>query len=353
MKITGIDIRKYSLTLKKPLALKGLHIDCRRGAFIFLETSDRVVGVGEIAVLAGLHQETLDEAITNMLQIEENIVGLDISDVTAFDSCLFPQNILPSVRLAIEIAMMHVLLQQGGFDDIQTPSMPLNGLLTAGVDDIIKEVDNLIADGHLSIKIKVARQSIERDIDLIQKVIQRLPDNVTLRLDANRSWTLDAALAFSNGININRVEYIEEPLADVGDYPAFFDQTDIRIALDESLVGCSPESIPYIDNIEAMILKPSLLGGLEKTEEFVKFAHINSIKPVVSCTFQTDFTISIFALFAARLGIVDVPLGLDISKFYAENILVRPLRIANGRIDLEDLLSHRLELKMDRLTCCH
>ncbi len=350
MKIIGIDIKKYSLPLKMPLALKGQHVDCREGAFVFLTTSTGVVGVGEIAVLPQLHKESLGEAIDNLLRIKDAVIDMDV--VFGFCDDMLPDNALPSVRLAIEMAVMDIVRQQGDlFADLPVLSLPLNGLLKADADNIFDEIDALLDDGYSSIKIKVGARPLKDDIETISRAIERVGQKATLRLDANRSWTLDDAVCFCNEIGQKGIEYVEEPLRDTDGYPGFFSRCDMPVALDESLVDCDIESLPDLGQIEAFVLKPSLLGGFAETARLVNLARENSITPVISCTFQTSFTLAMFALFAAKLGIVDIPLGLDTSKFFAEDILVHPLCVVNGRVDLASILKHGLELKSEKLTC--
>ena len=56
-----------------------------------------------------------------------------------------------------------------------------------------------------------------------------------LRIDANRSLTLDGAKRLFEGLDPARVEYLEEPLSLPLELPALHFATGLSIALDESL----------------------------------------------------------------------------------------------------------------------
>lgn len=353
MRILSVDVKRYSLGLKRPLALKGGCVDRREGAFLFLGTDEGDVGVGEIAVLDGLHTETLDEAIDCLLAIKERIVGAEVlsaAEVLA-GGCdgLFGQEVAGSVRLAVEMVFLDIARRRGEFDDVAGLSLPINGLVSADADDVLGEVDGLIAAGYDSIKVKVGRQSVERDAARVREVVERIAGRAMVRLDANRTWGLDEAVWFCDAVGLKGIEYIEEPLKDAGGYDEFFGRCDWPVALDESLVDGSFEGLGDVGRFEAFVLKPSLLGGFARAAGFIEIAREHGVTPVVSCTFQTSFTLGMFGLFAAKMGIVDVPLGLGTAGFFAEDVLVEPLKVADGKLELADIVEHGLGLNMGML----
>ena len=262
MNIVDINIKKYELPLIKPLVIKNHTINVRLGAIITLTDDSGNKGCGEAAPLPGLHPFDLDQVIAQLKNFEPQ----DISP-------LFMELLYPSAKTAMEMALFDLRLQsQKAFDKFRNLTLPVNGLVMAQDADLFDAVDALIAEGYISIKIKVARQPLAKDIETIQRLKELIGAGATIRLDANRLWTLDESLEFCNQVAGDQIEYIEEPLADISQYPIFFDSTDMPVAFDETLVEKGVEELDCLDKVKAFVLKPSLLGGLSMTGQFIALA---------------------------------------------------------------------------------
>src|SRR5690606_27455981 len=92
-------------------------------------------------------------------------------------------------------------------------TIPLNGLLSGSIESIESGAKQLLAEGYRTFKIKVGRLPVEQEIAMVQHVRKTIGNNIALRLDANRSWTLQTALLFGEAVAECGIEYIEEPLA--------------------------------------------------------------------------------------------------------------------------------------------
>ena len=328
MTITDFDIKKYSLPLAKPLTIGSHKLTSRQGLIVSITDEDGLTGYGEAAPLPGLHKETLEDAIFQLQQIKPPVISLDYLD-----------SICSSARTALEMAMFDLRLQsQKAFDRFRNLTLPVNGLVMAQNTDIFDAVNVLIAEGYTSIKIKVGRQPLAKDIETIQRLKELVGTRATIRLDANRLWTLDESLEFCNQVAGNQIEYIEEPLADISQYPIFFDSTDMPVAFDETLVEKGVEDLDHLDKVKAFILKPSLLGGLSMTGQFIALAFENDIMPVMSCTFPSDLSLRSFALFAAMFDVADIPLGLDTMKWFKHHLLTEGFKVESGRIEIASLV---------------
>ena len=329
MKFTDFDIKKYSLPLAKPLAIGGHELTSRQGLIISITDENGLTGYGEAAPVPGLHKEALEDVIFQLQQIKPPVISLD-----------YLESICSSARTALEMAMFDLRLQsQKAFDKFRNLTLPVNGLVMAQDADLFDAVDVLIAEGYISIKIKVGRLPLAKDIETIQRLKELVGNRATIRLDANRLWTLDESLEFCNQVAGDQIEYIEEPLADISQYPIFFDSTDMPVAFDETLVEKGVEELDHLDKVKAFILKPSLLGGLSLTGQFIALAFENDIMPVMSCTFGSDLSLRSFALFAAMFDVADIPLGLDTMKWFKHHLLTEGFKVESGRIEIADLVN--------------
>ncbi len=329
MKFTDFDIKKYSLPLAKPLAIGGHELTSRQGLIISITDENGLTGYGEAAPVPGLHKEALEDVIFQLQQIKPPVISLD-----------YLESICSSARTALEMAMFDLRLQsQKAFDKFRNLTLPVNGLVMAQDADLFDAVDVLIAEGYISIKIKVGRLPLAKDIETIQRLKELVGNRATIRLDANRLWTLDQAVEFCNQVTPDQIEYIEEPLADISQYPIFFDSTDMPVAFDETLVEKGVEELDHLDKVKAFILKPSLLGGLSLTGQFIALAFENDIMPVMSCTFGSDLSLRSFALFAAMFDVADIPLGLDTMKWFKHHLLTEGFKVESGRIEIAALVN--------------
>ena len=348
MKITDIAINRYDLPLTKPLAIGTETIGQRSGAIIFLTDDTGLTGYGETAPLPGLHTETLDRAISELKQIKKEICGIEVDrEKFGFPDQL--KSMCGSARLGIEMAVFNLLRQSG--ERVITSAeklVKINGLIMAE-DNILAEIENLIALGFSTIKVKVARRPIDQDIQTVRAIQKIINAKTRLRLDANRSWSLDEAIAFGNQIDTTAIEYIEEPLKNISDLPAFFKHTKIPVALDETIVEHQTDLDIDLKAIDAFILKPSLIGGLYLTAQLINLAQKNNKKACLSSTFQSSVTIEAFAAFAASMGTEDTPHGLDTAKWLAEDLFIKPLTIKNGSIKISQSPPPTANLRMDLL----
>ncbi len=329
MIIVNSDIKKYDLPLARSLTIAGHNLTSRSGVIISLTDEEGLTGYGEAAPLPGLHKETLEDAVFQLQQIKPPVISL-----------VYLDSICSSARTALEMAMFDLRLQsQKAFDKFRNLTLPVNGLVMAQDADLFDAVDVLIAEGYISIKIKVGRQPLAKDIETIQRLKELVGNRATIRLDANRLWTLDESLEFCNQVAGDQIEYIEEPLADISQYQIFFDSTDMPVAFDETLVEKGVEELDHLDKVKAFILKPSLLGGLSMTGQFIALAFENDIMPVMSCTFGSDLSLRSFALFAAMFGVADIPLGLDTMKWFKHHLLTEGFKVESGRIEIAALVN--------------
>ena len=341
MKIADSIIQQYELPLVRPLTIGSTQITARRGLILTLRSDTELQGYGEIAPLPGLHKESLSDTIEQFIQCRGQLIGTFLSQsmlsLEGGLSQFLPLDLVPSLRSGIEMAFFDLLLQAYPIPCELPRSIPINALLMADEKNITEQIDDLLSQGFLSIKIKVARQPLEKDIQDITAILSHVHGRALLRLDANRGWTLDQAKQFCTAINCSGIEYIEEPTQNPADHIQLKSVTGIPIALDETLV-----SMPYqkLDPklYHAAVIKPGVLGGLDKSASVIRWAQVHQVQPILSSDFGTDVTTRMYLLFAVMMAMTHTPLGLDTGKWYRQNLLDPPLSIEKGHLLLGSLL---------------
>jgi len=351
MKITSITLQQYTLPLVSPVTTDDSRTT-RQGIVLTLHSDTGLQGYGEIAPLPGLHKESLPEATEQLLKYRSRLTQLTVTDeVFSFNGRLsqnLPADLYPSARCGIEMAMLDLALQAAPASRPLPADLPVNALLVAGGNSIARQIDELLSHGFSCIKMKVGRQPIEKDIEDVNTVLSMIHNKASLRLDANRKWSLQQAIQFCNAVDWrNNIEYIEEPTQDPADHCRLAGSVPVPIALDETLSKTPCEQLDAAC-YRAVVLKPGVLGGFEKTARIIRWARQQHLTPVISSAFQTSLATRMYLLFAALNEITQTPLGLDTLKWFRENLLSNPLEIKAGRIALSPLTT-RPELRQDFL----
>ncbi|MHC5214767.1 MAG: o-succinylbenzoate synthase, partial [Planctomycetota bacterium] len=346
MKISEIRLQRYTLELARPLTIKGHALENRSGLILSVIDSTGQIGYGEIAPLPFLHKETIEEAILCASKISQTLIKIEIQNkITPYGDLLAESvgvDLPPSVLFGLEMAVFDLYLQQNRVrQQLSKLKVPLCGLTSTASEDFYRDLQEMLKQGFLAVKIKVGANSIAEDASRINASKEIIQNKMKLRLDANRSWDLKEARAFCGQIGSEGIDYIEEPVKDVCDQKTFVNKTGFPLALDETLLDNSFNSTTDLEHVAAFVIKPDLVGGLRHSAELIRLARPNKITPVLSSSFQSGLAIRSLFIFAVEMGLSDIPVGLDTLKWFAEDCLVQKISVENGFVSLQQLLEQR------------
>ncbi len=246
-------------------------------------------------------------------------------------------------------SLADVYATRAGLDRPPLATVALNALLVGDRDAVLDQARQAAAEGYRAAKLKVGGLAPDEAGALARDVAQALGDTA-LRVDANRAWSLDGALAFARALGDVPVEYVEEPLADLADLPALSRQTEVRWALDESLWRAAQEPAISSD-LSVAVVKPMLDAGLvwwaatERSGRFDRRPSLTSV--VVSSVFESGAGMRHLVALAAALG--DDAAGLDTYRWLASDLLDRPLLIGGPTVDVGAVLAPN-PVRMEYLT---
>lgn len=353
VKVKEIAVYKYKIPFLVPFRTGVQTQTAREGWVIELTGFDGAQGYGEIAPLEGFSIETLAQVERQILELEEKLPGLGFKvdfNKPGFPSIKeLPENFYPSVCFGLETAIIHLAenILNKSFSEIVSDNpkrqIPVNALLHTDISDIsaiTEEIEKLLAAGFKTIKIKVGRHPLTKDIEIVNKAAEMLPVDVRLRLDGNRLWDFETALKFGKRVDKRCLEYIEEPFAinDIKQISEFYLQTGIGLALDESLGIINSNGVGGALGVSAFILKPMLLGGFKRVGEFIELAKKHRIKPVISSCFEVGPGFIALLKIAAVIDFDNSASGLDTLKYLEKNLLSQPLLIKNGSINTANII---------------
>eukprot|EP01018_Ginkgo_biloba_P037309 Gb_25073 [translate_table: standard] len=220
----------------------------------------------------------------------------------------------------------------------------------------------LVEQGFCTIKLKVARRSSPlEDAAVIQAVREKVGPLIEIRVDANRNWTFAQAMQFATGVKNCNIEYIEEPVELLGDIIKFCEESNLLVALDETIDDIADQSLDRLaifahPGVVATVLKPSRLGGFERASLIAKWAQKHGKMAVISAAFESSVSLAAYAQFAyyidnrnleagtasAKQGIPAVAHGLGTYSWLGDDVLRKRLQFCvhpkgdKIEVDVED-----------------
>jgi len=321
--LVGAWVRRFSVPLTAPMVVGGVRVGRRDGALLYLvgvrapdgagggspdAPPRRAVGVAEVSPLPGLHAASVDDAVAQLAAVFAAPPAAALfpaslaSNAAAGPPAARPlfahlpagvaAGLSPTVTLAVECAAVQVVAANrlplgdavaalAGAYGPTADTVAVNAVIPRAAAGAGAPAVEGLPRGAAVVKVKVGAASPDQDAAAVAALLATLPPSVTLRLDANRSWTSVAARAFVSALAaaagapplLGRIAYVEEPLTAVevaaGGLPALAAAVSgplasIPYALDESLVGggLGPPDDAAVPPPAAVVLKPAVLGGL-------------------------------------------------------------------------------------------
>ena len=332
-------IRKFKsipfvIRLKKLFINSNIEISKRQGFIIKITDEQGNKGYGEIAPLPGSSLESYESIIPIIKELKERMIGSELnSDVF--------QNInnYPSVEFGLSQAFHSIFLLRNGLN----PEWKLNSIISVnGIigmmpkSEALNKVEKLVENGFKTIKIKVGREKIEDDIDLIKSFSENFSSDIKYRLDANGKWDIDKTkFAVKHLENIN-VEYLEQPVKKFDELIKLSSISKIPIAADESIRSSSDVQTMLLEsNIQYIVLKPSIMGGITESIDLINLIETKKHKVIISSAFESSIGRSAL-VFLSSLVKNNSAHGLAVSSYFSNDIAEDTYPIVNGKINFDE-----------------
>lgn len=358
MRMVDAALFQYRRPPAKPLPGKLSGVGFREGLIVRITDRENHAGWGEIAPLPGFSDESIDEVRNSAVQLLASLGNIDLPEPDALlkggAMSLTSSQLPASVAFGIESAILNLRAICGNKElrhqiNPQSPNtIPVNGLLSGDESEILESANVLLERGYRTLKLKVGQDSIDEDISRVRALRELVP-TCAIRLDANRSWDLETSVRFGKAVRDCEIEYVEEPLEDSSLLGEFHRQTGLAYALDESLRSITSDQLCEFDGVRAVVLKPTLLGGISVALGFADRAKESGVVPVISSAFESSLGLLTLANLAAAIA-PEIACGLDTASWLAEDLLARPMVTTNGQLDLSDFDSAAVSIRAELLT---
>ncbi len=293
-------------------------------------------GVGECSVIPGLNPEYKPGYEQKLKEVTEAVNTGNIPSWESLEG-------FPSIRFGLETAILDLQHTPTG---ILFPSdftrgkagIPINGLIWMGTfDQMQQRIQEKLDLGFKVLKLKVGALDFKEEIFLLKNVRSRFPESeLEIRLDANGAFYPEKALEKLEKLAEYSIHSIEQPIK-----PGQRDQmaelcrtSPIPIALDEELIGIhsSEEKLKLLKHLRPryIILKPSLVGGFEKSEEWIDAAKATDTGWWATSALESNTGLSAIAQWVYTLKPNNVQ-GLGTGGVFSNN-LPSPVYLQNSTL---------------------
>ena len=340
MSIARAALFHYAMPLRAPLILARGALEQRDGLLLRVTDGQGRHYWGEAAPLPGFSRETLQEVEAQLRALAGACTGMHWA---ALGEAIARRRSAgaPSVRCALDMLWHQVTLPEGARHHAEPISLTC---LLAYDADPAAAARAAVQAGYPAVKLKVGRRPLDADIALARAVAAELPAGVSLRLDANRAWDLETAVAFCSELerlwsaDAQVLEFIEEPLQHSRDLPQLARHTGVPIALDETLAeDLDAQALEMLlPHVRALVWKPTLSGlSLAGITALAKRTS-PPLPVVVSAAFESGLALQVFGQYASALPL-RTPAGLDTYRWLQEDVLRTPLPLPAPSLDLSAL----------------
>lgn len=243
------------------------------------DETGNILAMGEASPLVDLSIDGKEDFVS----IVESISEINFTISKLFE-LLEEWEKYPTLRFALYC----IILKLQGFPE--TPfsrgksGIQINGLVWMNdLETMEEEAYDKVNQGFKIIKFKVGALDFDAECRMLERFRKKHNAfSVEIRLDANGAFAPDAALSQLKDLSRFGIHSIEQPIK-----PRQFDwlskicrESKIPIALDEELIGYDVnQSNKLLSEIEPqyLILKPTLLGGFDHCDEWIKAANSHHI----------------------------------------------------------------------------
>lgn len=320
-------LEPYCLQMRSAISIEGHGVAKREGLLLRIHVDNQTAGIGDICPLPGLHKETVQDCKD---QLEQKLTPEFLSTCARLCESNFEVPVLYSLsnglcnaaRVGFECALIHVvslvrnqpisetilnLMERSlGIEVSEATNhiflngvypRALNGKLSSDCNSHHSKKSNqilkmnwcneVIKSKFNTLKLKVGGSSSVQDDAEMAVCAATACRNAgkSLRLDANREWTVDRYIKFAKLLkehpSISNVEYIEEPVQKIEDLQYILGQVGMRnmipIALDETVEYYIRNSDSFfnsfkemVTNSVAIVVKPGLVGSIQLISQLMR-----------------------------------------------------------------------------------
>ncbi len=319
--------QKRILKFKKPVGTSRGTLITKPSWFVYLYDEEEPIykGIGECSIIPGLSIDDEDKIEDTLADICKKINSKDYN----FNNTL-PD--FPAIQFAIETALLDYkakgskILFPSAFTD-GNDGIVINGLIWMGNLSFMQEqIDIKLKNNFRCIKLKIGALDFEDEFFLLKKIRERYSVNdLEIRVDANGAFRPGQAYEIMGRLSTLDIHSIEQPIVPTQIYEMaeLCRKAPIQVALDEELFGITPfenrRKLIEIIKPHYLVIKPSMLGGLNEAMHWINIARSFNIGWWVTSALESNIGLNAIAQWCYTQK-VTMPQGLGTGSLYLTNI---------------------------------
>lgn len=344
---------KYILNFKRPSGTSRGVMTQKETWFIVLEENGKF-GIGECGILRGLSIDDREDYEEKLKWTCQNIhLGME----KLWEELLE----FPSIQFGMETAFYSLKSKNNPFEIFEsdftkgTKNIPINGLVWMGEKEFMKQqIEEKINQGFKCIKLKIGAIEFDKELELLAFIRANFDENqIEIRVDANGAFDKSEALCKLNHLSGYELHSIEQPINknQTDSMSELCKSTPFPIALDEELIGVfsyeQKEALLQKINPQYIILKPSLIGGIKGSKQWIELAEKHKIGWWITSALESNIGLNAIAQFTF-LQNNPMPQGLGTGGLYTNNFDC-PLVVQNGELCYDVLQKWDLQSVLNQL----
>jgi o-succinylbenzoate synthase len=327
--------QKHILNFKQASGTSRGILRTKETFFLFI-SNDSSQGIGECGLFRGLSIDDRDDYEEKLQWLCENINSekeLLLLQLAEFPSIQFGlEQALKSLESKDKFQLFPSKFSRG------EDSIPINGLIWMGSREfMLEQIKDKLQSGFTTIKMKIGAIDFATELELLKYIRKEFSvSEIELRVDANGAFDPKVALEKLKRLSEMELHSIEQPIkqGQWQEMARLCEETPLDIALDEELIGIfavtKKEELLLTVNPQYIILKPSLIGGIGGSNEWINLSNSHNVAWWITSALESNVGLNAIAQFTYDLG-VKIPQGLGTGGLFTNNF-DSPLEIKKGEL---------------------
>lgn len=336
-------IQKAALELRAPLFTARGELRRRRGFTIEVHSGDQA-GRGEAAPPEELGHDSAEAAERAlqgaMPELSSAAAPGTVEEVRSLMARLPMLETSASARHGVELALLELAARGRGVPlrALLSPAararVRVNALLSG--DAPAEAAARAIERGFGTLKLKVGGRPPAEDVERVKAIRARVGRGPRLRIDPNGAWSELEAIRALQALARFDLELCEQPTLDPDAMLRVRKEVRVPIAADESLALASWRPALAAGNVDVLVLKPMVLGGLLPALDLALEAERSEVGAYVTSSIDGEIARAGAAHLAAAIPQDRWAHGLATGELLAEPARAAWLSPQGGAIALPD-----------------
>lgn len=339
--------KKYILNFKQASGTSRGILHTKETYFLILNNKGKI-GYGECGVFKDLSADDRPDYEEKLQWLCENIhleADYLLNELTEF----------PSIQFGLEQALLSFnsknpfVLFPSKFTNSED-AININGLVWMGDEAFMKkQIINKLKEGFSTIKMKIGAIDFETELSLLKSIRNDFSsEEIELRVDANGAFKPSETLEKLNRLSEFDIHSIEQPIkqGQINEMAELCLKTPLPIALDEELIGVfdvtKKKELLQTINPQYIILKPSLVGGIKGSNEWIKLAEEQQTGWWITSALESNIGLNAIAQWTYSLN-TKMPQGLGTGSLFTNNV-ESPLEVKNGHLHYNNLKNWKVNI---------